>query len=88
MGTYIVCETIAAITSHVRLVDESTPPRLGGHIHDRGPVLALCGRKIAWDTRLPLFAVRCAECVARIERLVESGESVDEYRDTVNGSPR
>jgi hypothetical protein len=81
MSVYIICETIAAITTHVRRVDALTPVRLGGHIHDRGPVLALCGKKVAWDTRLPLGAIGCALCRARIEQLRSESDEVVEYRE-------
>lgn len=55
----VVCETIAAITTHARRIDASSPIRLSGH---SGEVFALCGAKIAWDTQLPIEAVRCSQC--------------------------
>jgi hypothetical protein len=55
----VVCETVAAITTHARRVDEATPIRLSGHSSE---VLSLCGAKVAWDTRLPIEAVRCLRC--------------------------
>lgn len=62
---FIVCETTATITLHARRVD-AAPIQLGGH---STRVLALCGRKIAWDTRLPLSAVRCVKCQAEIAKI-------------------
>jgi hypothetical protein len=58
--TLVVCESVAAITTHLRIVDE-TPINLSGF--SERP-FALCGMEIAWDTRLPLGAARCRACLA------------------------
>lgn len=56
-----VCETTAAITTHLRVVTDRHPIRLSGH-SDRP--LSLCGMTIAWDTRRPVSVVGCRECLA------------------------
>lgn len=58
---YVVCESVAVITTHARVVDASSPIRLNGHAKRPRPH-ALCGMEIAWDTRLPIEAVRCRDC--------------------------
>jgi predicted Zn finger-like uncharacterized protein len=64
--TYVVCETVAAITPHIRIVTAEHPIRLGGHSNRP---LALCGTVIAWDTQLPLNSgsVRCSKCLKRVQ---------------------
>lgn len=58
----VVCETVAAITPHLRRVGRGLPPiRLGGHPDPRP--FALCGTPIAWDTELPIDAARCSRCL-------------------------
>ena len=59
---YVICETTAAITTHIRRVDALTPIALGGHVYDRGAVLTLCGQRAAWDSRLPLASAGCRGC--------------------------
>lgn len=56
----VVCETVAAITTHLREVTPETPLNYGGH-HPRPK--ALCGAEIAWDTKLPLTDTRCRGCI-------------------------
>lgn len=63
--TLIVCESIAAVTTHLREVTDIAP-NYGGHV--KRPK-ALCGAEIAWDTRLPVGAARCLACMrAAMER--------------------
>lgn len=58
----ITCESVAAITLHLR--DASTiPPNYSGH-HPRPK--ALCGSEIAWDTKIPASMARCRACLARV----------------------
>ena len=60
---FVVCETIAAVTTHLRVVSSETAPvQYGGHRMPRP--LALCDAEIAWDTKLPLTAARCMKCRA------------------------
>lgn len=59
----VVCESVAAITTHLREVTDATPIRLSGHAPPRPP--SLCGIDIAWDTKLPLGAARCAACITK-----------------------
>jgi hypothetical protein len=54
----IVCETLAAITTHLRIVGPEGV-RLSGHWPRPK---TLCGMEASWDTRLPLEAARCREC--------------------------
>lgn len=60
----VVCESTAAITTHLRDTTDIAPS-YGGH---REQPLALCGVKIAWDTRLPIESARCTACIARRPR--------------------
>lgn len=57
----VVCETVAAITTHLREVSDEYPIKLGGHSNKPK---ALCGREINWDTRLPISSARCTKCLA------------------------
>lgn len=55
----IVCESSAAITTHLRSTI-LVGPNYNGH-HPRPS--ALCGAEIAWDTKLPIGAARCSACI-------------------------
>lgn len=57
---FVVCESTAAITTHLREL-ALAPENLGGHPEPRPQ--ALCGAEVAWDTRLPLSAARCRACL-------------------------
>ncbi len=67
----VICETVAAITPHLREVTTTHPIRLGGH-SDKPK--ALCGREINWDTELPLSAARCSKCLEASLRNARSEE--------------
>lgn len=58
MPDYVVCESVAAITTHLRKVGD-TPISLSGFA--KRP-RALCGTEVAWDTRSPVEFARCREC--------------------------
>jgi hypothetical protein len=58
-GKYVVCETTAAISTHLRL-RELSPLKYGGGL----TINTLCGRQAAWDTKIPVECVRCRECIA------------------------
>lgn len=60
---HVTCETTAANLVHVREVG-STPPKFGGHITPKPT--ALCGAVAAWDTRIPVAAATCSQCVAAL----------------------
>ena len=64
-GDLIVCETLAAITTHVRLLTTQGPLFEGA---SDSPPRALCGAKVAWDTLLPLSTVGCRNCIAELDR--------------------
>lgn len=57
----IVCETVAAITPHLRVVTVNHPENYHGHATPKPK--ALCGAFVAWDTKLTLEAARCASCI-------------------------
>lgn len=58
----VVCESTAAIVTHLRKVTDQTPINLGGH---PAPFpLTLCGTQARWDTKLPLASVTCSKCRA------------------------
>lgn len=64
---FVVCETSAAITPHIRSTAEvpATERTLSGFA---ARPKALCGAEVAWDTRLPLSAARCCYCIAALEK--------------------
>jgi hypothetical protein len=55
----VVCESVAAITTHLRVITPEVPVNLHGH-HPRLP--ALCGTLVAWDTQIPVRMGRCRDC--------------------------
>jgi hypothetical protein len=55
---YVVCETYAAITTHLRELKLS-PLKYSGGLS----IKTLCGMDAAWDTKLPVETVRCSGCV-------------------------
>ena len=57
---FVVCESTAAVATHLREVTDLTPIKLGGHSSPRP--LTLCSTEAAWDTRSPISAVRCPRC--------------------------
>ena len=65
----VVCETVAAITTHLRRVTPGHPVRLSGRPSPQP--LTLCGNKAAWDTRIPVrrqdrggsVDVGCRDCM-------------------------
>jgi hypothetical protein len=58
---FVVCESVAAITTHFRQLGDDVPPiNLSGFA--KRPK-ALCGTEIGWDTQLPASSVRCAWCL-------------------------
>jgi len=61
--TFVVCESTAAIVTHLRLVGDK-PISLSGPSFPRPE--ALCGSEIAWDTQLPINAVRCRACMHQL----------------------
>ena len=60
MSEFITCESTAAIVLHARRIGIS-PVTLSGHSAPRP--ITLCGTEAAWDTRLPLTAVKCRKCI-------------------------
>lgn len=61
----VVCESTAAVVPHAREVTDLTPVQFHGHT--RPKPLTLCGTEAAWDTELPLPAVRCRTCLAKMQ---------------------
>jgi hypothetical protein len=67
--TFVVCETIAAITTHLRIVTAEHPIRLSGHWPRP---LTLCRMEAGWDTQIPVrrrdgtIAARCRHCLAEL----------------------
>lgn len=68
----VVCETVAAISTHLRDVGE-VPINYGGHMLPRPK--ALCKAQIAWDTRLPISATRCTVCLRVLAKLRALGQA-------------
>jgi hypothetical protein len=57
----VVCETVAAITTHLRKITAEHPINYSGF--SRRPK-TLCDKDAAWDTKLPLNSTRCRVCLA------------------------
>ena len=57
---YVVCETPAAITTHLRIVTDYAPIRLSGHPGPRPH--SLCGLAVAWGTKSPPSSAGCRAC--------------------------
>jgi hypothetical protein len=77
MSEYVVCETTAAITTHIRRVDAQHPVKYEGARYGYPPA-ALCGAKTAWDTKLPLESARCTSCCDKFAALRTLGLPVNE----------
>ena len=56
---YVVCETVAAISKHLRKVT-STPVNYSGFAEQP---LTLCNKRAAWDTKLPIEYASCEFCL-------------------------
>lgn len=56
---YVVCETMAAITLHLRLRADGEIRYVGGL-----KVKTLCGMQAAWDTKHAVEDARCTRCIA------------------------
>lgn len=68
--TFVVCETVAAITTHLRRVTDEWPLNYSGHVRyldgqPRRP-RALCNAEISWDTKLPISSTRCRTCRSKV----------------------
>lgn len=62
----VVSETCPGYKYHLREVGD-TPVHFGGHVNKP---LSLCGRPIAWDTRIPVKGFDdCLKCVAVLRNL-------------------
>ena len=59
LKTLVVCETTAAITTHLRVVTADAPISLSGFANRPK---TLCDVDAAWDTRLPVTSARCSIC--------------------------
>ena len=53
----IACETVAAITIHLRPLGDAGPKYGGG-----ADTLALCGAKVSWDLQCDTEQARCQTC--------------------------
>jgi len=61
MDDFVTCESTAAIVVHIRRIGDRGI-NIHGHTHPRPE--ALCGAKVAWDTRIPLAGATCRRCIA------------------------
>lgn len=68
MNGLVICETVAAITTHLRIVTTAHPICLGGHASPKPRTL--CDLDVGWDTQLPVrhedgvLTARCGHCRA------------------------
>ena len=73
----VICETVAAISTHYRLLSPEFPFKPGGH-HPRPSTF--CAKAVGWDTELPTtrpdgsLAVKCRECHAVATSMRARGE--------------
>jgi len=56
----IICETTAAITLHLRELEEGEEPCYSGR---KGEKRTLCGMMVGWDTKIPIDQVGCGSCI-------------------------
>lgn len=69
MTALVVGETYPGYSHHLREIAD-TPIHLGGHV--RKPE-SLCGRPIAWDTRIPVDGFHeCEDCLQALHRMHRS----------------
>jgi len=60
---YIAGETYPGYRHHLREIGD-VPPNYGGHVTKP---LSLCGRPLAWDTKIPVAGFHeCAACAAAV----------------------
>jgi len=64
---YVVCETVAAISLHLRELAPGEEPNFHGHTYPQPKTL--CNYSAAWDTRIPLGGETCGLCNERMEAL-------------------
>ena len=59
---YVVCETEAGITFHLRELAPGEEPYYDNDGHHYPPPKTLCDFGARWDTRIPLGNVTCRRC--------------------------
>lgn len=57
--TFVCCETVAAITMHIRIVGDTPISYSGFAVRPK----TLCEKAVGWDTLTPIVAARCLECM-------------------------
>lgn len=63
----VACETVAAITTHVR---EVTPDAPFSDCGSNGETYTLCGSKVGWDLKYTTPAeARCKDCIEKLRAL-------------------
>jgi len=60
---FVACETYPGYSHHIRRIGRR-PVNLGGHYTPKPQ--SLCGRDVAWDTRIPITSVECRACQQRL----------------------
>lgn len=66
MSKLVVCETTAAITTHLRELRDGEEPNYHGHKHPQPQTL--CGWRVGWDMKIPVGQEECMKCIAERER--------------------
>ncbi len=69
VGDVVVCETMAAYTTHARIVDARGIRMSGWHDGPKTP----CGSQVAWDTEIPTTpgSIRCRSCLSELAKMVK-----------------
>ena len=73
---FIVCETVAAITLHLRVMLPGEVPCYSGRA--RGNAKTLCRKPVGWDTKIPIDQARCTSCL-EVKKEVE--QKYEEWRE-------
>ena len=60
---YSICETTAAITTHLRWIGPNDKPNYNG---STGDLLTLCGMRVGWDLEFDKRA-QCRKCIEMFE---------------------
>jgi len=61
MNRLVVCETVAAIVTHLRELQPGEEPCYSGR--RRADAKTLCGMTVGWDTRIPVGEETCRRCI-------------------------
>ena len=65
---FVICETMAAISLHLRQIPAGQDPSYGGPAYPGA--MTLCGKPMGWDTKIPANQVTCSKCAELQEKFI------------------